>query len=235
MNVVSFIFARGGSQGIKSKNLLKFKKTTLLGNSILQSKKSHYIKRIFVSTDNNKIAKEARKNNAEVPFIRPKYLSKANSPEIYAWRHAINFLNKKLNLYPDYIVSVPTTCPLRKVSDIDKCINKAIKNKLDIVFATTPSSRNPYFNMLQERKGKLNIFSKTGLAWNFKNKKIYRRQDAPKCFDLSTACYVFKPKYIQKTLDLFSGKVGFVLIPRTRAIDIDDSFDYKIVSFLAKF
>jgi len=235
MNIVSFIFARGGSRGIKSKNLLKFKKTTLLGNSILQSKKSRYIKRIFVSTDDSKIAREAKKNDAEVPFIRPRYLAKANSPEIYAWRHAINFLNKKLNLYPDYIVSVPTTCPLRMVSDIDKCISKAIKNKLDIVFATTPSSRNPYFNMLQERKGKLNILSKTGLAWNFKNKKIYRRQDAPKCFDLSTACYVFKPKYIQKTLDLFSGKVGFVLIPRTRAIDIDDSFDYKIVSFLSKF
>tara|TARA_B100001996_G_scaffold340742_1_gene294426 strand:- start:2 stop:709 length:708 start_codon:yes stop_codon:yes gene_type:complete len=235
MNVVSFIFARGGSRGIKSKNLLKFKKTTLLGNSILQSKKSRYIKRIFVSTDSNKIAKEAIKNNAEVPFIRPKYLAKANSPEIYAWRHAINFLNKKLNLYPDYIVSVPTTCPLRMVSDIDKCINKAIKNKLDVVFATTPSSRNPYFNMLQERKGKLNIFSKTGLAWNFKNKKIYRRQDAPKCFDLSTACYVFKPKYIQKTLDLFSGKVGFVLIPRERSIDIDDKLDYKMVNLLAKF
>jgi N-acylneuraminate cytidylyltransferase len=235
MNVVSFIFARGGSRGIKSKNLLKFKKTTLLGNSILQSKKSRYIKRIFVSTDSNKIAKEAIKNNAEVPFIRPKYLAKANSPEIYAWRHAINFLNKKLNLYPDYIVSVPTTCPLRMVSDIDKCINKAIKNKLDIVFATTPSSRNPYFNMLQERKGKLNIFSKTGLAWNFKNKKIYRRQDAPKCFDLSTACYVFKPKYIQKTLDLFSGKAGFVLIPKERSIDIDDKLDYKMVNLLAKF
>ena len=235
MNVVSFIFARGGSRGIKSKNLLKFKKTTLLGNSILQSKKSRYIKRIFVSTDSNKISKEAIKNNAEVPFIRPKYLAKANSPEIYAWRHAINFLNKKLNLYPDYIVSVPTTCPLRMVSDIDKCINKAIKNKLDVVFATTPSSRNPYFNMLQERKGKLNIFSKTGLAWNFKNKKIYRRQDAPKCFDLSTACYVFKPKYIQKTLDLFSGKVGFVLIPRERSIDIDDKLDYKMVNLLAKF
>jgi len=63
MNIVSFIFARGDSREIKRKNLLKFKKTTLLGNSILQSKKSRYIKRIFVSTDSNKIAREAKKNN----------------------------------------------------------------------------------------------------------------------------------------------------------------------------
>ena len=88
--------------------------------------------------------------------------------------------------------------------------------------------------MLEEKKGKLNIFSKTGLARNFKNKKIHRRQNAPKCFDLSTACYVFKPKYIKKTLDLFSGRVGYVLIPRERSIDIDDHLDYKIANFLSK-
>ena len=156
MYIVCFIFARGGSEELKNKNLLKFKRTSLLGNSILQSKKSHYIKRVFVSTDSKKIAREAKKNNAEIPFIRPKYLAKANSPEIHSWRHAADFLDKKLNINPDYIVSVPTTCPLRKVSDIDNCIHKAIKNNLDIVFAITPSSRNPYFNMVQEKKGKLN-------------------------------------------------------------------------------
>jgi len=235
MRIISFIFARKGSQGIRNKNLLKFKKTSLLGNSILQSRKSRYISRTFVSTDSKKIAKEAKKSKAEVPFIRPKHLAKNNSPEIHAWRHAVEFLNKKLNINPDYIVSVPTTCPLRRVSDIDNCIRKAIKNKLDIVFAITPSLRNPYFNILEKRRGKLNILSKTGLAWNFKNKKINRRQDAPKCFDLTTACYVFKPGYIKRTSNLFSGKVGFVLIPKERSIDIDTHLDYKITNFLAKF
>ena len=234
MLIVSFIFARGGSHGLKNKNLLKFKKTSLLGNSIFQSKKSRYIKRTFVSTDSKKIAREAKKNNAEIPFIRPKYLAKANSPEIDSWKHAVDFLDNKLNINPDYIVVVPTTCPLRKVSDIDNCIHKAIKNNLDIVFAITPSSRSPYFNMVEEKKGKLNIFSKTGLVRGFKSRKIFRRQDAPKCFDLTTACYVFKPKYIRKTLNLFSGKVGFVLIKKERSIDIDDHLDYKIANFLSK-
>ena len=98
MRIVSFIFARKGSQGIKNKNLLKFKKTSLLGNSILQSRKSRYIQRTFVSTDSKKIAKEAKRNKAEVPFIRPKHLAKNKSPEIHAWRHATEFLDKKLTL-----------------------------------------------------------------------------------------------------------------------------------------
>ena len=234
MLIVSFIFARGGSRGLKNKNLLKFKKTSLLGNAIFQSKKSRYIKRTFVSTDSKKIAREAKKNNAEIPFIRPKHLAKANSSEIDSWKHAVNFLDKKLNINPDYIVSVPTTCPLRQVSDIDKCIHKAIKNNLDIVFAITPSSKNPYFNMIQKKKGKYNIFSKTGLVRGLKSRKIFRRQDAPKCFDLTTACYVFKPNYIKRTLNLFSGKIGFVLINKERSIDIDDHVDYKIINLLSK-
>ena len=68
-----------------------------------------------------------------------------------------------------------------------------------------------------------------------KNKKISsRRQDAPKCFDLTTACYVFKPDYVMQSNDLFSGKVDFVEIPKERGIDIDDDFDYKITKLLSR-
>ena len=197
LNIVSFIFARGNSKGIKNKNLLKFNNTTLLGNAILQARKIKFAKKIFVSTDSIRIKKEALKYKAQVPFIRPKHLSTDSSPEIYAWRHAIDFLNNKLNIFPDYIVSVPTTSPLRRISDINKCLSLAIKNKLDMVFAITKSHKNPYFNMLLEKKGKLKIAIK-------KNKKIFRRQDAPKSFDLTTVCYVFKPDYIKSNFNLFS-------------------------------
>jgi len=225
--IVPVIFARGNSKGIKNKNLLKFNGTTLLGNAILQARKIKYAKKVFVSTDSIKIRKEALKHNAEVPFIRPKYLSTDTSPEIYAWRHVVDFLNNKLNIFPDYIVSVPTTSPLRRISDINKCLSLAIKNKLDMVFSIANSSKNPHFNMLLKKNGKLNIAIK-------KNKKILRRQDAPKSFDLTTVCYVFKPNYIKNNLNLFSGKVGYVYVPKQRAIDIDDKWDYRIAISLNK-
>ena len=154
MNIIALICARGNSQGIKDKNLLKFKKTTLIGNAIKQSLKSKYINRVVVSTDSKKIAREALKNKAEVPFLRPAHLAKNNSPEILTWRHFINFLKKGENK-TDYIVSVPTTAPLRKVSDIDKCISEAIKKDLDIVFSVSEASKNPYFNLLQLKKKKI--------------------------------------------------------------------------------
>ena len=126
------------------------------------------------------------------------------------------------------MVSVPTTAPLRRISDINKCLSLAIKIKLDMVFAITNSSKNPYFNMLIKKKGKLQIVLK-------KNKKISRRQDAPKSFDLTTVCYVFKPNYIKSNFNLFSGKVGYVHVPKQRALDIDDIWDYRTAISLNKY
>jgi len=224
MKVIGIIFARGNSKGLKNKNLLKFKKTTLLGNAIKQAFASKYINKVVVSTDSIKITKEALKNKAEVPFKRPNTLASDSSPEIKSWRHAIKILNKNKDI--DYIASIPTTAPLRSISDINKCINFAIKKKLDIVFSVTKSSKNPYFNILTKKNKKLNIASKNK---NF----FFRRQEAPQCYDLTTVCYVFKPNYIMKTKNIFSGKTGFVLIPKKRSMDIDDKLDYKIASFLS--
>ena len=221
MNIVALICARGNSKGIKNKNLLKFKNTTLLGQAIKQSRKSKLINRVIISTDSKKIAKEAKKHNADIPFLRPSKLSKDNSPELLAWRHAAKFLKKENRKKIDYIVCVPTTSPLRSVSDINRAIILAKKKNLDIVFSITKSSKNPFFNMVSIKKKKLKLICK-------KKNHIFRRQDAPKCYDLTTVCYVFKPEYIFKTKDLFKGKTGFITIPKERSLDIDDKFDYRI-------
>ena len=231
MKIIVFIFARGNSTGIKNKNLLKFKETTLLGHAIKQAKKVKYVKEVFVSTDSKKILNYVKKFNVKIPFLRPKKFAKDNSPEIDAWRHAIMHLKKKMNLTPNYIISVPTTCPLRKVSDINACLKKALKKKLDMVFTVTKSQRNPYFNIITKKSSKIDVVSK---FFDKKNKKIIkRRQDAPECFDLTTACYVFKPEYIIKTKNLFSGKIDFIEIPKERGIDIDDIHDYKLAKLMA--
>ena len=142
MKIIALICARGNSKGIKNKNLLKFKNTTLLGNSIKQAFLSKYINRVIVSTASQKIDKESLKNKAEVPFLRPSKLANDDTPEIQVWRHAIRFINKNNDL--DYIVSVPTTSPLRAISDINKCVSKAIRENLDFVLTTSKSSKNPY-------------------------------------------------------------------------------------------
>ena len=217
---------RKGSVGFPGKNIFPVLGRPLAAYPLLAAKESDHIEKIFVSTDSKKIAKEAIKYGAIVPFIRPKNLAKDTTPEILVWRHAISFLNEKLKINPDYIVSLPTTSPLRKLSDINACIKKSITSNLDVLFTATESSRNPFFNMIKKQNKKIStVCSKS-------SKKYTRRQDAPTCYDLCTVCYVFKPKFILKNKDLYSGNVDFFEVSKKSSIDIDTRFDYKLAKLL---
>ena len=129
MNFIGVIFARGNSKGIKNKNLLKFKNISLVEHAVRQAKKIKILKQVYISSDSKKIIKAAKKQKAIVPFIRPRKISNDKSPEILAWRHFVEYLISK-NISVDYIVSIPTTSPLRKLSDIQNCINLAKKKNM---------------------------------------------------------------------------------------------------------
>ena len=77
MKIKTFIFARGGSKGIKNKNIKLLNGKPLLFYSIDMAKKFCKKENIFVSTDSNKIALIAKKYGVQV-IKRPKLLSKDN-------------------------------------------------------------------------------------------------------------------------------------------------------------
>ena len=76
----AFIFARSGSKGLPNKNI-KLLGKPLIAWAINQALSVKKIKRVIVSTDCKKIKKISESYGATVPFLRPKYLAKDNSPE----------------------------------------------------------------------------------------------------------------------------------------------------------
>ena len=81
IEVMGFIFARGGSKSIPRKNLALLGGKTLLHHAIEIALASKWIQRVVVSTDDQEIAESAIKCGAEVPFIRPNDLAEDNSSE----------------------------------------------------------------------------------------------------------------------------------------------------------
>ena len=156
MNIIGLVCARGGSKGIKKKNLLKINNISLVGRSVLQAKKCSSINKIYISTDSIEIANEAKKYGGLVPFLRPKKLSRDKTSEILVWRHFINYIEKRIKKI-DYIVSIPPTAPLRKIKDINECLRVAMKNKADVVITGSISHRNPYFNMVKIKNKKISL------------------------------------------------------------------------------
>lgn len=79
-NVLGFIPARGGSKGVKDKNIKLLNGKPLISYTIEQAFESEIFEDIIVSTDSEKIAQISKKYGASVPFVRPKELAKDNSP-----------------------------------------------------------------------------------------------------------------------------------------------------------
>jgi len=185
------------------------------------------IKRVIVSTDSKEIANVAKNYGAEVPFIRPAELSEDTSPEWNAWRHALNYLYESEGKFPETFISIPTTAPLRKSIDIENCLNEyKNNNNIDAVITVSDSHRNPYFNMVR--------INKDGMAEiiNSLNSSIYRRQDAPIIYDMTTVCYVVNSNFIMTHNSLFEGRVKAIRIPPERAIDIDTLLDFEIAEHI---
>ena len=226
MNTAACIFARGGSKGLPGKNIRDFAGRPLIGWAIEQALALSTVVEVFVSTDSVEIAEISRKYGASVPFIRPSQLATDDSPEWMAWRHMLNFLLERDGKLPDAMLSVPTTAPLRSVSDIQRCIDTFELGITDAIVTVTDSHRNPYFNMV---KVDADGFADVVIT---NNSGINRRQDSPSVFDMTTAAYVVDTKFIMKNDSIFKGKIKTVHIPLERAIDIDTLLDFEIAEFL---
>ncbi len=225
MKLICLICARSGSKRIKNKNIIPFNGIPLIANTILMAKKIKEISKIYVSTDSNKIANISKKYGAEVPFMRPKYLSKDNTPEFKVWKYFEKKISKTYNDF-DAIIVLPTTSPLRKIIDINKCISKYKTNKYELVLSLRDSSRNPYFNMVKKNKsGYLELVNKT-------KKNFFTTQSSPIVYDLTTIAYIINRNSIRYKNKMFDCKIGGVSIPKYRSIDIDDHFDLKLAEIL---
>ena len=224
--ILTLICARGGSKGVPKKNIKLLGGKPLICWSIEIARQCSYIDRIVVSTDNPDIAAIAKENGAEVPFIRPSQLAEDDSPEWLVWQHAIRKLEEVENFTCDYLTVLPPTSPFRSVEDVNNSIALLDNENVDIVISVARSNRNPYFNMVELDAGSFAYLSKKP------EKPVFRRQDAPAVFDMTTVLYTAKTDFVLNAGGIFDGSVKTLEIPEIRALDIDTAMDFKFAEFL---
>jgi N-acylneuraminate cytidylyltransferase len=224
--MVGVIFARGGSKGVPNKNLQVVAGKPLITRAIETAKAADGLDRLIVSTDSTEIAAVALAAGAEVPFLRPRHLAEDVSAEWLSWRHALAFLKEADGVLPTALVSVPTTSPLRLASDVDACITAYQRGSWDAIITVTEAQRNPYFNMVR-----LGADNQASIAFE-SPVHFVRRQDAPQFYDMCTVAYVARAEFVLESESLWSGRVGAVVIPQERSLDIDTHFDLKLADLL---
>ena len=149
------------------------------------------------------------------------------------------FFDKKF----DICVDLDITSPLRNINDIRKSVKYFINHKnLNNLFSVCEAKKNPYFNMVEIKNNKVHIvkklkkkYSKFKAAPSSKWSSFYRRQSAPKVFDMNASIYIWRRSRLLNSNKLFSKDTGVYYMPPERSIDIDSLFDLLLVKQIIKY
>ncbi len=227
MNILCTICCRGGSKGIKNKNIRIVHGKPLMAHTIETAKQWGQYTNLIVSTDSSEIMEVARNYGADVPFARPQELANDTSGKVAVVRHALQAMEEIHQIRYDYVVDLDATSPLRSVADIAKAVEHCVTNKLDIVYSVNEARKNPYFNMVElDAQGYPHLCKQLPSS-------VLSRQTAPKVYELNASIYVYERSFLLEAQTVFSEKAGIYVMERS-AIDIDEEDDLVYLEYVMK-
>lgn len=224
MSVLAIIPARGGSKGVPRKNIIDITGKPLIVYSIevgLEAQKAGIIDRVLVSTDDTEIADISKVAGADVPFIRPDFLSSDTSKSIDVMIHAYNFCKEEGDEYDTILLLQPTT-PLRNLEDI--------KNSLLMFNETGASSLISCYK--EEYICDLVSYHKEGnyaIALNSGHNRGGRRQELPDLYVRNGAIYITSAEQMLQNKRVFDDVPAMYVMPKDRSVNIDCMDDVEML------
>lgn len=228
--ILGIIGLRSGSKGLKNKNIKTFNGKPLFYWIVKKALNSKYLNRVIVSTDSNNYRKKALLFGVESPYLRSKKISKDSSDEIEFIKNLLDKLYKDENYRPDIIVRLLATVPFQLTSDIDKTILKLKNNKkLDSVLAIAEAAQHPNKALKIKKNFIFPYNGKNPINIGHKQNRKYYEKAYFRANIVATRVKIF-----EKYRSLTGKKNSYVLIPKLRAVDIDDRIDFNYATFIQK-
>lgn len=227
-NIIGIIPARGGSKGIPRKNIKKLAGKPLLSYTAEAAHRSKLLTRIVLSTEDEEIKQLGLDLGLDVPFMRPAKLAEDDTPGVSVIKHAVDTLEKEENYYPDVIVVLQPTSPLRTSEHIDEALNIFLSNDADSLVSITEVSHNmnPYSVMRLNDNGTIKQF----LDYDEKNNL---RQLKPKFYARNgAAIYICNHNCLMSKNKLLGDKILPYFMKKEESFDLDDQIDWKILEHL---
>jgi CMP-N,N'-diacetyllegionaminic acid synthase len=212
--ILVIVPARGGSKGIKLKNLKKIKGKTLVSIVAELITKIKIIDRGVISTDHPEIAKEATKSGLKFYSFRPKKISGDRVSDAKVLLQSLFQAEKEENLKYDIVVMLHPTSPLRKAKDVVGAIKLLIKKNYDSVWTVSKTDLKYHpLKQLEIKKDKLNYFSSKG-------KLIIARQQLKDIYHRNGVAYVIKTNFLKKNKKILGNNSGAYIL-KDKQISID--------------
>ena len=216
--ILVIVPARGGSKGIKLKNLKKIKNKTLIEITSNFIDKLKFVDCKVLSTDHKKIINEGNKLNFQI-VKRSKKNRKDLVSDYSVIKEVIEKLRKK-KLFFEIVIYLQPTSPIRKVEHLKKSLNILIKRKFKSAWSVTKIDNKYHpLKVLKRNKDKISLFVKDG-------KKVIGRQQLDDVYIRNGIFYIFKIKDILKNKSIYLDKC-FGSVTNYNHVNIDGLTDLK--------
>jgi len=221
--MIAIIPARGGSKGIKNKNILKIAGKPLIVWSIEHALQSKSVKKVFVTTDNDEIAEISKKTGANV-IKRPLKLANDTASSEDAIKHALDVVEYDLHIVPANICFLQATSPVREAYDIDRAFKVYQEQELDSLFSCCKVEDRFVWEKQANRY--------KSISYDYKDRK--RRQDVTPKFLENGSIYIFKYNILRLDNNRLGGKIGVYEMPMWRSFQVDKPEDIEISEYYLK-
>lgn len=227
MKVLAIIPARGGSKGVPRKNIINIQGKPLIEYTIdaaLEAKKQGSVNKVLVSTDDDEIAEIAKEAGADVPFLRPDYLSNDTAKSVDVMIHAYEFCKDAGEEFDTMLLLQPTT-PLRTVGDI--------VGSLELFEESGVTSLISCYK--EEYICDLVSYHKDGnlaIALNERHNSGGRRQESKELYVRNGAIYVTSVEQMIKNHRVFDDVPAMYIMPKARSVNIDCMDDVEMLRWI---
>lgn len=221
MRTAAIILARGGSKGVPGKNLQKVGGVSLVGRSVKAARAAPTVDGVWVSTDDEAIAAEARAMGAEA-IERPADISGDGASSESGWLHALSEI-RKAHSGVERLVFLQCTSPFTTAEDIEGCL-AAMESRAAACALTVREDHT--FLWTEDAAG----FA-VGVNHDEKGQRM-RRQDLPPTYGETGAVYAVDAAAFEAAGNRFCGPVALHVTDHP-PVEIDTPADLALCRRIA--
>ena len=224
MKGIAIIPARGGSKGIKNKNIIDVMGKPLIAYTIepaIKAMKDGLIKDVIVSTDSEEIAEIARESGANVPCLRPPSIAgdKAKMPD--AILHMLEY-SQSMGIEMDSVMVLQPTSPLRTYEDIRTSVELYDSNSAQSLISCYPDETIAATIMYRLERG-------FAIPLSENHNKGIRRQDHERLYIRNGAIYITAISYLKANRRMISENPLMYQMPKSRSVNLDTEEDLRLL------
>ncbi|MEM1274338.1 MAG: acylneuraminate cytidylyltransferase family protein [Pseudomonadota bacterium] len=204
--ILAVVPARGGSKGIKLKNLRHVGGKSLVAHAASVATSVSEIDRSVVSTDHDGIAAEAEAHGLAAPFRRPPELSGDRIGDWDVLHHALVTCEAIDGVAYDILVMLQPTSPLRTRENVRDTIAKLVENGHDAVWTVTETDLKYHpLKQLVIQDGRMDLFDPRGA-------QIIARQQLSPVYHRNGVAYAITRQCLIDQKSIMGANTGAVVI-----------------------